>query len=703
MAGTDALSRLREREGVRAGTGAAAGIPHGLLGLVSFDLRRVSIAEGVRAALATAAIVAIDEWLHWPPMMQAALAALLTCLADPGGPIRRRLPAILSFGVLGALVTVAFGLLRSLPLAVVVPVASAGIFCALYVRVLGQAAQQVGNLLTVVQVLALTRVIDDARVALEIGGAFWAGSLWAALLTLVIWRVHPFLPARRAVAQVYRTLAAQAADLRDVLLLETVEEAMWDAHARRRRRAVRDAIEQAREAVIATLRTRGPVSARAAQTTIRLEAAEQIFGVLTGLSDLLAARRDPVVDAAAARLLRLLRPLLLLAAHGIETDSIARLPHLERAASGIAAVATTAPALRAAAEALAERLHVVATLAAPEGAGPGTPTGEPLRLTLQRAAARLRANLDWRSDTLRHALRGAVAAAPALALTLHWQTSYGHWLTIMLVLTMQPQVAITFARALERVAGTVAGGLVAAALGTVCTTPIAIAAALFPLAVLALSVRQVSFALFMACITPLIVLLSELGRPGESELMIAAMRALYVLIGSGLAVAFVLLLWPSWEPGRLAEAQRAALLAHGAYARAEIGLLLGEVGAKAVQVARGAAGISSNNLEACLHRALLEQRGGADPRLAAALTVDAALRRMAGRVSALQLAPAPRRDTPAWRDWAHWVEAAARALAEGRFTLPPRPPLPQDDPQGESLARIARQMEVSAGALARAG
>ena len=127
------------------------------------------------------------------------------------------------------------------------------------------------------------------------------------------------------------------------------------------------------------------------------------------------------------------------------------------------------------------------------------------------------------------------------------------------------------------------------------------------------------------------------------------------------------------------------------------------VGAKVVQVARGAAGIASNNLEACLHRALLEQRGGGDPRLAAALTVDAALRRMAGRVSALQLAPPPRRDAEAWRVWAHWVEAAARDLAEGRFTLPPRPPLPRDDAQGESLTRIARQMEVSAGALARAG
>ena len=33
-------------------------------------------------------------------MMEAALAALLLCLCDPGGPFRCRLPAILTFGVL---------------------------------------------------------------------------------------------------------------------------------------------------------------------------------------------------------------------------------------------------------------------------------------------------------------------------------------------------------------------------------------------------------------------------------------------------------------------------------------------------------------------------------------------------------------------------------------------------------------------------
>ena len=680
-----------------------AGLPRGILPLLAFDLRRASIAEGVRAALSTAAIVALNEWLQWPPMMQAALAALLTCLCDPGGPIRKRLPPILCFGVLGALLTVGCGLLRNGPLYVVVPLMCAGIFCTLFVRVFGQAAQQVGNLLTVVLVLGLIRSIPDAPTALQIGGAFWGGSLWAALLTLVIWRVHPFLPARRAVADAYRALAALAGDLYGILARGGADETGWDAHARAQRRAVREAIERAHDAVLATVRARGPVSARAAQTAIRLEAAEQLFGVLIGLSDVLAARRDPAADAAAARLLRRLRPVLGLIAHGIETDRIDRLPRLERAAAAIAAAGAAAAPLHGAAEAIAERLRVVATLAAPEGWALGTPAGEPLQFAVGRVMASIRANLDWQSEVLRHAMRGAVAAAPALAVTLHWPTSYGHWLTIMLVMTMQPHVAVTYARALERVAGTLVGGIAAAALAAVCTTPLAIAVALFPLAVLTFALRPASFALFMACLTPLVVLLSELGRPGESELVIAAMRGLYVLMGSGLAVAFVLLLWPSWEPGRLGRELRTALLAHAVYAEAEIGALLGETPAPAVERARRAAGIASNNLEACLHRALLEPRGAADPKLAAALTVDAALRRMAGRISALQLESGPRPDPPAWRAWRVWIAEAAHRLADAAGALPPRPQPPQDDPLAEALTRIARQMEIAAGALARLG
>ena len=176
-----------------------------------------------------AAIVAVSEWLHWPLLMEAALAAWLTCLCDAGGPIRRRVPYLLTFGFAGAALTAGYGLLGALAsLPAVVALAALGVFCASLLR---------------------------------------GGSLWALLLTMVIWRLHPYMPARHAVGDCWRRLALLAGDLREVLRHPAAHETEWDRHAREHRGGVRAAIEVAREAVLATVRSRGPVSERAASRT----------------------------------------------------------------------------------------------------------------------------------------------------------------------------------------------------------------------------------------------------------------------------------------------------------------------------------------------------------------------------------------------------------------------------------------------------
>ena len=318
---------------------------------------------------------------------------------------------------------------------------------------------------------------------------------------------------------------------------------------------------------------------------------------------------------------------------------------------------------------------------------------------LRRVLQPIRANLDWRSPALRHALRIAVVATPELAFTMVWFTPYDHWLTITTVATMQPYFALTYARALERIAGTALGGLVAALVGLICTTPLAIAAAMFPLAVVALAVRAVSLGLFTAALTPLIVLLVETGLPGASESSIAAARFAFTTLGGIIAVGAGFVLWPTWEPERLAQEARAAIGAHGGYAEAALAYLAGEVPLAAVETARRAAGVASNSLEASISRALTEPGASGRDKLEAALVIDAALRRLAGRLSAMQLDPALRaalspEALAAWRDW---TGVSTRALAAGKTVLKPRPMVAEAD----SLVRIARQIELMAGAMER--
>ncbi|HEX3349799.1 MAG TPA: hypothetical protein VHS58_17040, partial [Acetobacteraceae bacterium] len=99
---------------------AATGLPR----TFALDLRALNLAEGVRASLATSAIVLAAAWLQQPVLMSAGLAAWFTCLADAGGPIRRRVPVLVTFVLLGTVFTGAFGLLRGGPVALTIVLAS---------------------------------------------------------------------------------------------------------------------------------------------------------------------------------------------------------------------------------------------------------------------------------------------------------------------------------------------------------------------------------------------------------------------------------------------------------------------------------------------------------------------------------------------------------------------------------------------------
>jgi uncharacterized membrane protein YccC len=313
----------------------------------------------------------------------------------------------------------------------------------------------------------------------------------------------------------------------------------------------------------------------------------------------------------------------------------------------------------------------------------------------------LRANLNWKSPALRHALRTSVTAAVPLAFTMFWFTPYDHWLTITVVATMQPYFSLTYTRAVERIAGTALGGVIAAAVGLVCTTPVSIAAAMFLLTVSAFATRAISFGLFMMALTPPVVLLVETGSPGTSEWLIAAARALLTTAGGLIAVGANFLLWPSREPDLVAPAAKNAIAAHGAYAEANFSLLLGETTTAKLDEARRAAGVASNALEALITRSLLEPgRQNQDP-LEAAIVVDAALRRCAGRLATVQHDPelAARVPWETLRIWRDWVGEAMRQLAAGNTDLPPRPTGAETD----GLRRIARQIELMAGAMERLG
>lgn len=661
---------------------------------IGLDPRGLSIMEGVRAAFAFGTVILLHEWIAWPPLLIMALAANLTCFADIGGPVRARLLVLAVFSVLAAAIWSLFGLLQPWGWPVVVPPAILVVFACTYARVWGVQEQTAGNVLVLVLAFALDRPLTGSEAAVA-GGMVLAGGLWATLLALVLWRLTPYRPTQRAVAEVWRRLALLSGDL-EGLAAGAADAAGFDGHARAHRRGVREAIEAARGLVVDLARSRERVSDRTAQSLIRLETAEQIFAVLNALSDRIEADRDPRRQIRARRLLRRLRPLLLVVARAIRDDTALDLPRLERSIDRAGRGFSSDPGLKALAERLLDRVRIGAKLSTPEGYRPGgTLLGSASLPLHRRLLGPLRANFTLASPNLRHALRASLVTAPALGLTLVWPGPFTHWLTVTVVLTMQPFYAATWQRALERIGGTVLGGLIGALLASLATTTLALAALIFPLSIIGFAARQVSYAFFIACLTPLVVLLVEVMEPGHASWEVAGMRALFTLLGGLIAVGSSLLLWPISEPDQVRLELRKAVKAHADFARTVLSNRAEAERDGTAEAAARASGLALNTLEAALSRALQQPRSGRHPQVETAMVADATLRRIGARLSALRYAADPARSGPSCDPWIAWITDALARLAEAEGAPPPHP----DAPRAEGLVRLVSQVELLAETL----
>jgi uncharacterized membrane protein YccC len=688
----------------------------------TLNLSEFSVEEGLRAGLSVAAIVVLHAWLDFPLLLLTALGSLLTCLADAGTPGQERLPPLFAFAALGALVGVAFGLARAQGLLFAVPLAGLAIFAASFARIYGPAGMQVGNLLSVWIVLAVDIPQPDLHAALISGGMFFAGSAWAIVLTSLIWRIQTTAPFRHAVGDSYRALAAMAQDMREIMAARASPAeltALWERNARVLRGGGRAAIETARTLILHAARLQGNTTPRIARAWLRLEAADQAFAALSGIADILESGRSANATLA-TRALRHLRNELLLIAHSIDTDEAADTARLTKSLNGIrgyVAERDEHEPLRRLVETITERLSVAVTLTAPGNLRPGTmPDGRSALSWHERLLGPIRSNLDGSSSHLRHAAMAGLAATACLAYTLHHEHEYERWLVITLLMTMQPHFSLTWQRVLERIGGTVLGGLIASVLSLALHTPMTVSLAMFPLAVVAFTLRKVSFGLFLSALTPMIILLVESGTPGASEFHIALMRGFYTILGGVFALMCSLALWPGRQPQRALSEVRRAIAAHAASADATFGELLHDKPAGTSDAVRRQAGIASNNLESALSRSMLEPRLVAGSHLNAALTIDAALRRIAGRLTVVRILAESEaaRTTPgvgpadlrAWRDWiteSNAIILGDRPPGAPTVRLPPRPPLPPqpEDPVADGLTRIARQLEMIAGAMPR--
>jgi uncharacterized membrane protein YccC len=687
------------------------------------DSARPAWKAGLRTGVATVLPVVVGEALGFGGTSWMMLGAFNAAIADKGGAYRTR-AAVMAGAALGGGVTVTLGSLAGHSHALSIALAFAVTAALAMLRVYGAGATSVGLLSTTVFLIALASPAATAGEAAARGAAVLAGSCIAMLLSLVLWPLRVYRPARAAVAGVLHDTANFVAGV--AAAAQGTEPSAWRGLAAAHHPRLRASLETARATLAAIRRGRQGETGRGERLLVMLEAADRLFPALVALAFVLegVARRGRVPDAAIEGL-REVEAVLRRTAAAAESERRAevRRPEgwnepawralLERMTAETAGEADDAAELAHAAQ-LLDRLHEYVEVAAQTAEALGDGAGAPALARTEAdepvpertgMLAPLRAAFAPDSVVLRHALRVGVAAGMAAALTSALGLKRGYWVTLTVVIVLQPYTGATLVKALQRVLGTVLGGLIAAGIAAAIHDPRGIMAAIFVTAVLGVAMQPLNYGAYSVFLTPTFVLMAEVGA-GDWHLV--GVRVLNTLLGGAIALAGAFVLWPSPERQRLPALAAHALRRSGAYLDRALGALTGE-DSGGLAGARRDAGLAATNAEASFQR-LLSESGRRDEELEPWMALMTYTRRLTA--AAATLATARRLGPLAAPDAVAAFRAdAARAVTELAAAVEAeRPPAPLPDLRAEAAAapllrahleRASRQLAVLHSAATR--
>ncbi|WP_298282382.1 FUSC family protein, partial [Acidocella sp.] len=297
-----------------------------------------------------------------------------------------------------------------------------------------------------------------------------------------------------------------------------------------------------------------------------------------------------------------------------------------------------------------------------------------------------RAPLHRPGPVARHAARISAGVLLTYGLSVWLDLSFSYWATMATVMVMQPATEATWPRTLERILGSVGGGLLAAALLALIPGKLALFLLVIPLAALTIGLKSVNYTLFVLFLTPLFVLVISLFQPQEG---IPIARALNNVLGALIGLMATALLWP--EPQTSQFERQLAEAAHANLTFASL-VLDATAPAAAIEAARRNAGLKSSLAETALRRKRLEGQSKR-AKLDATETLLSQLRLIAGAATVEHVSPHPANPERA-RHYASLANLYAAHLAANRtYPLPPPEPEPDDD-LGHAVSTLTAQLHA---------
>jgi uncharacterized membrane protein YccC len=704
--------------------------------------------RGLRAAIALCVPMVLGDVAGIPNLGWAALGGFEAIIADTGGPYRIRMSSLatLSLGGAGGLL---LGSLCGVHLAWALPATMLWCFLWSYLAVLGQPFSSAGVLVQVIFICGIGAPTANWHEALTRSLLLLSGGAWAAMLSLFLWPLDAYRPARAAVGGCYEELASFLASVAELANSTRQSPALWHRLAKHHQYRVRRAVEQGWAAVAAIRAGHQAETAQGHHLVVLLEHADLLIARtvalaehlefqasagdasgcqnsgLSGLDDLRAAelwvasllRKRRGQSAASAQAMRL------------QMEELPRnlggcLDQADPSTRFLLAQVTEGASLLETAIESAALLRMGTTTERGGGRAVGASSGHfgyvyerlaQLRpgWNSGRAMDQLAANFKPGSLLLRHAARVALVCGLDVALIFLFRIDHGYWLLMTSLIVLQPHVSGTMRRGVERIGGTVAGGILAALLAVALHSPLATAAVLFPLALLALAILPVSYAAFAFFLTPTFVLA---WLPWSGDWQLALVRTGNTIAGAGISLLAMKFLFPAYERDRAPQFLRASIGADRRYLEqlAESWRSRSRA-SRQLANARRATGLAHNDTEESLDRLLAEGWGRRLPFAQFVAAFVTYLRRFAQSVTAL---------TAYEGDWAwkqsgpvqsrlellnrrlEWLEGLAAAGADPQKAPWPEPGVRElqtgasasasieNHPGERQLERLERQTEV---------
>jgi len=608
-------------------------------------LRTFQWERGLRAAIAVGSAMVVCHRLNLPPGA-AALGGFNMLLVDNGGPYRTRLVTMATVLIGGSFALLA-GSLVPQEIGITLGVTAAVCFVIIFARILSQPVTSASVLILVLYFAGLGGVQHTLTGAILSVEMMLLGGAWAVLLSLFLWPVDPFRPARIAVAECYHAMAifveALAASPQSPSS-ESVEQAAFEWQRQQRAR-----MEEARTALAATAARAPARTIRARNLTVLLETADLLLARAMRLTELAdVSRASRLEDAAVARKRlasmaewlaaaeRAIYQALLEkpadggAAFGYEGSQRVQFITRRRAEIGAVEIVTAGSML---AHVLSEEREALLELEISFDAVVAIWTGAEVRRTPWSTGMELvdkpawdwvwidsgwldavQANWTMDSAVMRHTLRMSIVGMVDVVVMRAIHINHGFWLPMTSIILLQPYSAGTTRKSVQRVTGTVLGGVLAAVLAAAIPSQAWMIPVITLLATLTVATFAVDYAIYCFFLTPTFVLLS---LPHPHDWRYAGIRIGTTLAGALIAILAMRLLWPERAEEELGRLLRRGAAADAAYLRAMLQFWEStdkdrrRAERQVLAPARRACGLASNDAEEAVDRVMQEPQFGA--------------------------------------------------------------------------------------------